>query len=243
MKLGRFEIDNIYNEDCYQAIKDIPDKSIDCIYVDIPYLYDERNGGGTDRISLSVKKKFEELKDIRNGIDYKILDEFIRIMKKTNIYIWCSKKQILCILNYFDKLNCSFEILIWLKDNPVPQTHNTWLPDTEYCLYFRERGVPLNDGFDIKHKWYISHINVRDKDLFEHPTIKPLEFVKQHLLHTTQPNDIVLDCFAGSGTTLVASKDIGRHYLGFEIDKKWYEIAKNRLNKIDANGQMNMFLH
>ena len=42
MKLGRFELDNIYNEDCYTAIKDIPDKSVDCIYVDIPYLITSR---------------------------------------------------------------------------------------------------------------------------------------------------------------------------------------------------------
>lgn len=242
MKLGRFELDALYNEDCYNAIKDIPDKSIDCIYTDIPYLYDAR-GGGNSRVSLAVKKKYSEIENIKNGIDYKILDEFVRVMKRINIYIWCSKKQILDILNYFNKFDCFFEILVWLKDNPTPQTNNTWLPDTEYCLYFRGRGVTLNDGFDLKHKWYISHINVKDKEKFEHPTIKPLEFVKQHLLHTTQPNDIVLDCFAGSGTTLVASKDIGRHFLGFEIDKKWYEIAKNRLDKIDADGQINMFLH
>lgn len=42
--IGRFEVDKIYNEDCYKAIKDIPDKSIDCVYVDIPYLF--QGGGG-----------------------------------------------------------------------------------------------------------------------------------------------------------------------------------------------------
>ena len=245
MNLGRFTIDNIYNEDCYRAIKDIPDKSVDCIYVDIPYII---QSGGASESALSQRAKRLrniDLKDIKDGIDYSIFDDFDRIMKMINIFIWCSKEQIVDILNYWthkrDRIN--FEILTWNKDNPTPLCNNTWLPDIEYCLYFRENGVKLNDGYELKSKWYSSPINKRDKDRFEHPTIKPIELVKRHLLHTTQPNDIILDCFAGSGTTLVASKDLDRHYLGFEIDKKWYNIAKNRLNKVDANGQMNMFLH
>lgn len=244
-KLGRFELDTIYNEDCYKAIKDIPDKSIDCIYTDIPYII--QSGGASDSPLSQRAKRLRniDLKDIKNGINYLIFDDFDRIMKKINIFIWCSKEQIVDILNYWvdkrDKIN--FEILTWNKYNPTPLCNNTWLPDIEYCLYFRESGVKLNDGYENKSKWFSSPINKRDKDRFEHPTIKPIELVKRHLLHTTQPNDIVLDCFAGSGTTLVASKDLGRHYLGFEIDKKWFDIAQNRLNNIDAYGQMNLFLN
>lgn len=245
MNLGRFTIDNIYNEDCYRAIKDIPDKSVDCIYVDIPYIIQSGRASESALSQRAKRLRNIDLKDIKDGIDYSIFDDFDRIMKMINIFIWCSKEQIVDILNYWtnrrDRIN--FEILTWNKDNPTPLCNNTWLPDIEYCLYFRENGVKLNDGYELKSKWYSSPINKRDKDRFEHPTIKPIELVRRHLLHTTQPNDIILDCFAGSGTTLVASKDLDRHYLGFEIDKKWYNIAKNRLNKVDANGQMNMFLH
>lgn len=106
----------------------------------------------------------------------------------------------------------------------------------------REYGVKLNDGYDLKSKFYISGANKSDKDLFTHPTIKPLELVKRHLLHTTQPNDIVLDCFMGSGTTAVACQEIGRQFIGFEIEPKWVKVANDRLNKIDANGQICMFL-
>lgn len=244
MQLGRFELDQVYNVDCYKAIKDIPDKSVDCIYTDIPYII---QSGGASESALSQRAKRlrnVELKDIKDGIDYSIFDDFDRIMKMINIFIWCSKEQIVDILNYWthkrDRIN--FEILTWNKDNPTPLCNNTWLPDIEYCLYFRESGVKLNDGYELKSKWYSSPINKRDKDRFKHPTIKPIELVKRHLLHTTYPNDILLDCFVGSGTTLVAAKDLGRHYLGFEIDKKWYEIAKNRLNNQDANGQLSLFL-
>ena len=241
MELGRFETDHIYCEDSYMAIKDIPDKSIDCIYTDIPYLY--VNGGqGHSEMCVRTARKKEELKDISKGIDYAILNDFVRIMKKINIYIWCSKMQLLDIMNYFNNLKCNIDLLVWCKDNPTPQTNNVWLPDLEYCIYARENGVKLNDGYELKSKWYASPINKKDKDKFEHPTIKPLALVKRHLLHTTQPNDIVADFFMGSGTTCVASKDTGRHYIGFEIEPKWVKIAQDRLNCTTANGQMSLFL-
>lgn len=53
--IGRFEENTIYNEDCYTAIKDIPDKSIDCVYIDIPYLYDNV-GAGKSELGLRIKK-------------------------------------------------------------------------------------------------------------------------------------------------------------------------------------------
>ena len=147
-------------------------------------------------------------------------------------------------MEYFvGKKQCYFEIIIWNKTNITPLCGNKYLTDKEYCLFFREKGVPILGSYDTKKTVYISSANRDDKDKFEHPTIKPMHIIKNLIINSSNENDIVLDCFAGSGTTLVASKDLGRHFLGFEIDKKWYEIAKNRLNKIDANGQMNLFLN
>jgi DNA modification methylase len=121
-------------------------------------------------------------------------------------------------------------------------TNNTLLPNLEYCLVFKEDGAPrYNDGYELKSKWYISSINKSDKDLYKHPTIKPLELVKRHILHSTQPNDIVLDCFCGSGTTCVACKETGRRYIGMEINPEYHKIAVNRLNGINANGQTSIF--
>lgn len=237
----KYEANNIYNEDCYKAIKEIPDKSIDCIYVDIPYLY----GGGYHKCNnkyAGVKQSTaDDIAEISNGIDFKILDEFVRIMKKINIFVWCSLEQVQEIINFFTSKGAKFNILVWAKTNPPPLTNNCWLSDLEYCIYCRESGVRLNDGYDIKSKYYVSGLNVLDKDKFWHPTIKPLSLVERHLLHATQPNDLVLDCFLGSGTTAVACKNTGRRYLGFEINKKYFKIAQDRLNNIDANGQIGMF--
>ena len=243
MQLGRFETDHIYCEDSYKAIKELPDKCIDCIYTDVPYLFDNGGAGKSELALRFARLKNTELNDIIQGFNYDILDEFVRVMKNINIFLWCSKNQIPTILNYFLKFDVSYDILVWCKHNPTPVANNTWLPDIEYCLYFREKGkTKLNDGYELKSKWYSSPINKKDKDKFEHPTIKPLALVKRHLLHTTQPNDIVADFFMGSGTTCVASKDIGRHFIGFEISPQWYNIAKDRLNYTDASGQLSLFL-
>ena len=266
-------INQIINGDCYEIIKSIPDKSIDCIYTDIPYLYNQ-GGSGTSslgeriakkrlelmgleqnyldnkgksrgealRIAKNVKKANMEITSIEDGIDYKIFDDMVRVMKKINIFIWCSKLQILDILKYFvDIKNCYFEILTWNKTNPTPTTNNSWLPDIEYCLYFREKGVVLNDGYELKNKYYMSTANVYDKDKFKHPTIKPLNLVERHIKHTTQENDIVLDCFCGSGTTCVACKNTNRRYIGIELNPKWHKVAIDRLNNVQVDGQITMF--
>lgn len=231
-------INTIQLGNCYELIKKIPDKSIDCVYIDIPYLYDENGGSYSDLGKRIQKIDKEDLRGINRGIDYSIFEELKRVMKKINLFIWCSKLQIHNILDYFDTDNIRFEILTWNKTNPTPSCNNKWLPDIEYCLYFKEKGIPLNDGYGLKSKWYLSPINQNDKELYKHPTIKPLDLVKRHLLHTTQPNDIVLDCFCGSGTTCVACRETGRRFIGIEIDKEYHKIAVDRVNGITASGQM-----
>ena len=254
MNIGRFELNKVYNEDCYKAIKDIPDKSIDLVYIDIPYDFEANGGGGcfgtkkrdyhgeyekvnqntnASRVWNSTAKYANDLAEIAFGIDFSILEELCRVMKKIHIYIWCSKKQIPALLNYFLDKGCFFEILTWHKTNPIPTCNNKYLSDTEYCLLFREEGTSVNNGtFKTKSKYYISEINVKDKGLYEHPTIKPLSFVKNHIINSTKEGDVVLDCFLGSGTTAVACKELGRNFLGFEIDPKYYQIAVDRLNGI-----------
>jgi DNA modification methylase len=121
-------------------------------------------------------------------------------------------------------------------------TNDMWLPDIEYCLCIKGKNAPrYNDGYELKSKFYISKKNRLDKDLYKHPTIKPLDLVKRHILHSSQPNDLVLDCFCGSGTTCVACKETGRRFIGMEIDKEYHKIAVNRLNGITADGQLSLF--
>lgn len=153
--IGPFEENSIQCVDSYEAIKLIPDKSIDCIYTDIPYLYQQGGSGSSELGERTAKKRLrlmgyddslalqngmtygEMLKQakkgnceqqgqsIEKGIDYAIFDEFCRVLKKINIFIWCSKLQLLDIMKYFiDGKGCLFELLTWNKTNPAPQTNN-----------------------------------------------------------------------------------------------------------------------
>lgn len=237
-------VNNIILGDCYELIKKIPNKSVDLILTDPPYDFhcgSVHNGGIFKTRIVKPGQDIIDLK-INNGIDYSILNEFIRILKHVNIFIWCNKEQIRDYLNFFCKENISFEILTWHKTNPTPLTKNTFLPDTEYCLYFREkRKILLNDGYDLKSKYWVTSTNKDDKERYLHPTVKPLEIIKKQILHATQQNDIILDCFCGSGTTCVAAKETGRKFIGIEIDKKYHKIAVDRLNGITADGQTSIF--
>lgn len=86
--------------DSYKLIKELPDNSVDLIVTDPPYLL-ETEGSKENNISKTFANCNSELKNIDEGINLEILDEFMRVMKKPNIYIWCNKKQILDYLNYF----------------------------------------------------------------------------------------------------------------------------------------------
>lgn len=77
----KYEINNIYCVDCYEAIKELPDKSVDLIYTDIPYLIED-GGCSSSPLALRMKKiQHEEIESIRHGIDYSIFDEFVRVLK------------------------------------------------------------------------------------------------------------------------------------------------------------------
>ena len=244
------ELNKIYNEDCYEGIKKIPDKSIDLIVTDPPYeIYSLHRGAGLlkNRGTGLLKNRgttyVDEMiaLDVGGGINLSILDEFVRVMKKINIYIWCNKEQILDYLTYFNKLKCNFEIIVWGKPNPAPFVNGHYLKDKEYCLFFWESGVKLFGTYKTLNTIYTQKINVEDKKYFEHPTIKPLNIIKNLIINSSQAGGVILDPFLGSGTTAVACKELGRNYIGFEISPKYYKIAVDRVNGITSTGQTTIF--
>ena len=218
----------IYNMDCMEGLKLLDNNSIDLVIIDPPYLLNLNKV----KKPINMNNYANELLNLKNGFDLKVLDILIKKMKKINIYIYCSKRQVKDLLNYFSDKNCNHEILTWHKLNPSPLINNNYLPDTEYILFFREKGLKVYGNYHTKRKYYLSLTNKVDKQKYKHPTIKPLELIERHIINSSKEGDLVLDCFCGSGTTLVGAINQNRRYIGFEIDKNYYEIAKKRIEEI-----------
>ena len=218
----------IYNMDCMEGLKLLDDNSVDLVIIDPPYLLNLNKV----KKPTNMNNYANELLNLKNGFDLKVLDILIKKKKKINIYIYCCKRQVKDLLNYFSDKNCNHEILTWHKLNPSPLINNNYLPDTEYILFFREKGVKVYGNYHTKRKYYLSLTNKVDKQKYKHPTIKPLELIERHIINSSKEGDLVLDCFCGSGTTLVGAINQNRRYIGFEIDKNYYEIAKKRIEEI-----------
>lgn len=221
--------------DAYELIKTLPDKSVDLIVTDPPY---EIKGvhGGTGIFKWSKISYHEQLMEedhrLVSGIDLSILGEFVRVMKRINIYLWCNKEQIYDYLTFFVKeRGCNWEMLIWAKDDPTPFCSNHYLKDKEYCLYFWETGACLKPTFNTAKTVYVTHKNMADKSKYAHPTIKPEEIIENLILNSSG-GGLILDPFCGSGTTCAVAKRLGLPYLGFEISPKWHAVAVDRLNGV-----------
>lgn len=235
------ELDKIYNEDCLVGMKRIPDASVDCIITDPPYELENQGGGFWSKNedptintynARGTRKGMDKLGDIKDGITDEVLDEMCRVMKKINIYIFCSQKQIQQYIDYFvTRRGCNWNLLAWHKTNPIPACGNKYLNDTEYILFFREKGVKVFGSYDTKRTYYVTLRNQEDNVRYGHPTVKPLQIIRNFVLNSTQMGGVILDPFIGSGTTAVACIKEHRKYIGFEINKAYFDKAQKRIKE------------
>ena len=145
---------------------------------------------------------------------------------------FCSQKQIIPLIDYFVKnKNCNWNILSWHKSNPVPACGNKYLTDTEFILFFREKGVKIYGEYETKFTYYVTPLNQKDKKQYGHPTIKPIKILQNLIVNSTTENGVVLDCFMGSGSTGVACVNTNRKFIGIELDEGYFNIAKERIEK------------
>lgn len=220
----------LYQGDCLEVMKNIEDGSVDLVVTDPPY---EIATTGAGIYKQADKQYVKELNGMKDGFSEEVLDELCRVMKKINIYFFCSQKQIIPLLDYFvKKKKCNWNILSWHKTNPIPACGNKYLTDTEFILFFREKGVKVYGSFDTKRTWYATPLNQSDKKKYGHPTVKPLSILENLVVNSSQEGEVVLDCFMGSGSTGVACLNTNRNFIGIELDEGYFEIAKERIEGV-----------
>ena len=214
--------------DCLEIMKDIPDNSIDLIVTDPPYKF-ENQGGGFYAKNRSTKRVYLDSLKKNNCCEFNpsiFLNRIKPKMKKFYGYFFCNKTLVYDYIKFARDNKFQFDILVMAKSNPIPAYNNHHLSDLEYIIMIREKGTCFSKhkNIDDYRKFYLTSCK---KGL--HPAQKPIELLERFIRVSSSIDDIVLDPFMGSGSTGVACKNLNRKFIGIELDEKYFNIAKERI--------------
>jgi site-specific DNA-methyltransferase (adenine-specific) len=218
--------------DCLDLIKDIPNESIDLVLTDIPY-------------NVSRENNFKTMKDRkgRQGIDFgdwdyefdeSRLSYFIPKLRNGGSFIvFHAFEQFDTVRNTLKALELK-DKLIWEKSNPMPRNRDRrYISNIEMFSWYVKGNKKWtfnrqNTNYDGCVLLYPSESGGAFKRY--HPCQKNYKMLEEIIKRHTNPDDIVLDPFMGSGSTGVACKNTNRHFIGIELDEKYFNIAKERLH-------------
>lgn len=235
------ELDRIYNEDCLEGMKRIPNGYVDLIVTDPPYKLTSRGATGTmsgywTNDATKKGRVFEH-----NDIDVsEYLPEFYRILKEdAHCYVMCNN---LNMTHFFEVIGRSgfhfVKLLVWDKQSKICGTY--YMGQVEFIFLLRKgKDKHINNcgTSDL-----LSFANNREKDANGnniHDSQKPIPLMQTLIVNSSDANEIVLDPFMGSGTTAIACIKEHRHYIGFELSKEYYDKAIQRIENEKA--QLTLF--
>ena len=245
----------LFNADCLEVLRRIPENSIDMIFADPPYML-SNNGITCQNGKMAKVNKGEWDKSGGFENDTVFHSEWIsacrRVLKPEGT-IWISG-------TYHNIYQCgyllqknNFHILndiAWFKPNASPNlscrfftaSHETLLwarkdKDAKHIFNYDEMkngNFPedklKNKNTQMRSVWSIPSSKNCEKEFGKHPTQKPLALLKRIILASTNEDNIVLDPFCGSGTTGVACNVLNRRFIGIEINYEYCELAKKRMS-------------
>lgn len=237
------EINHIYNIDCFEGMKQLSDKSIDLIVTDPPYLHTKGRGFNhetgvgyanghskfansdlysTDGYMMKEMSFFGE-----EQID-KLLSECARLCKIPNIYLCCNETQVPYYAMWAEEHNLMFSILVWEKPLSIIN-RNRFSQNIEFIIRIYDYGTALNKlPNNILYNRVRRYAQVRGAEKI-HPTQKPVELFETYIMLSSNKDEIILDPFVGSGSSIIAAMKCERKYIGFELNKHYYEMASNRI--------------
>ena len=235
---------DLWQGDCLELMKQLPDESVDLVVTDPPFEY-VQGGMKSKRLNRGTWKKQSytntTMSSFKHDDIFNFLDLVIPKMKKVNMFIFCSKLQ---LAHYFDYLNqhkkLKFDLLIWDKSSESNKysmkSSMFFSSDIEYVVRIYQNGVHLNKIWNAEHTHADSKLYMKRQKFQQprgiHETMKPVELLKQYIELASQENNIVLDPFMGSGSTGVACKELNRNFIGMELDEEYFKIAKERINNV-----------
>jgi site-specific DNA-methyltransferase (adenine-specific) len=219
------ELNKIHNGDCLELMKNIPDKSIDLIVTDPPYLMNYRS---------NRRVKQDKFKHIVNDKDnYSLIADYIkeceRILKDDSaIYLFCSWHKIDFFKQEFEKHFNLKNVIVWNKNNHGSgDLKGAYAPKHEFILYGHKgrsllRSKRISDVIDCP--------KIPSNKL-THPTEKPKELLKTFILNNSDEGSLIFDGFGGTGSTAITAKELRRNYLVIELEKEYVDIANQRIEQ------------
>ncbi len=235
--------------DCFELLPQFEFK-FDMICADPPYFLSNNGISFQAGKIVSVNKG-----DWDKGTSPKVMQKFnndwialCRDKLKDNGTIWVSGTyhNIFSVANSLTELGFKIlNVITWVKTNPPPNISCRYFTySTEFIIWARKNAKRphhfnyelmkhLNDGKQMTDVWRLPAIASWEKSCGKHPTQKPLALLVRIILASTNKNAWVLDPFAGSCTTGIASNLIGRRFLGIEREKEYVEISRSRRIELD----------
>ena len=220
--------------DCLIEMQNMPKGGIDFICTDPPYEISNSRGGMMDRDNRNFIREVDSMGMAKSNFN---VDNFLNLCipmfrepKYFNGIFFLSIKQLSSYLNFAISNKYQYGLTYWHKSDPAPLCNNKYLNDVELAIYIKGTSARILGSYKTKSLVYSGKTNRSDKKEFLHPTIKPLPLIEKYLINHSNESDYVFDPFMGSGTTGVACKNLNRNFIGMEIDDKYFEIAKERIN-------------
>ena len=222
----------MFNESCFEYLSRLENESVDLVLIDPPYQISKKTNfltGGIDRFAVSME--FGEWDNSFTGLET-VIEECYRLLKKGGTLICFYDLWKVSELKGIME-NCNLKqirFIEWLKTNPVPLNSkiNYLTNAREIALTCVKGGKPI---FKSEYDNGIYNYPIYHDIGRFHPTQKPVRLVEDLINKHSNENDLVLDCFSGSGTTAIACMNTKRNFKGCELDKIYYDKSILRLKK------------
>jgi site-specific DNA-methyltransferase (adenine-specific) len=239
------ETNKIHKGDALELLKLIPDNSVDLILTDPPYNTGMISTSNNGRLCNFFNDKYS-LEEYENLVK-KSCSEFYRVLKENKaIYIYINWKSLGIWVDNMKLNNFNIKnVIIWnkivhgLNYQNYAHTYEMIIFATKGIFFPQNKSVKdKNNGF-YKDVWNIQRKIDNSNDKNHHETVKITKVVEIPILHSTNPQDLVLDPFIGSGTTAVACLKLNRNFIGFELNQEYVDMANKRIEV--WKGQQRLF--